>query len=101
MTIERKIIVSLDEIKALVFECREGDCRSRITLNIDEIAMDTLPRKCSNNHEWIWKISDAPSLSPFSAIVGAFKNLNAKPDIIARSRFQMFLQLDDPKSETR
>jgi hypothetical protein len=55
MTYENKIIVGLDDIKALTFECNEERCGARVTLPLANIR---IPRQCPQcGHEWL---SDSP-----------------------------------------
>lgn len=37
MTNERRLLMSLDEIKALVFECNVNDCGARISIRPEKI----------------------------------------------------------------
>ena len=53
MTFERKIIVGLDDIKAVTFECK---CKARITVPTESLR-DT-PRACSSCNLVWWSASD-------------------------------------------
>jgi hypothetical protein len=50
MTVERKIVVGLDDIQAVSFECEK--CHSRLTLPPDKIG--EIPQRCERcGQEWI------------------------------------------------
>lgn len=44
MTFERKIVVGLEDIKAITFECANKECRSRLTVSPDKLI--DFPQKC-------------------------------------------------------
>ena len=51
MTFERKIVVGIDDIKAVIFECRDQKCKVRTTVPAD--ALREVPRSCpSCNSPW-------------------------------------------------
>jgi hypothetical protein len=52
VTFEHKIVVGLDDIKAVSFECNQ--CHTRVTMSPDKIVV---PHKCPNpqcDNVWIW-----------------------------------------------
>lgn len=50
MTYEHNIVVSLEEIAAIIFECNQ--CRARIVLKPEET--DVPPHSCPRGHKWNW-----------------------------------------------
>jgi hypothetical protein len=107
MAIERKIIIGLNDVKALVFEC--NICKSRISIPIEEaVDIASMPKKCYIGHHWNWNIAPAASSSPYAAIIQALASINAietgdeernKPDIATRSEFRVLMEFEDPKLE--
>jgi hypothetical protein len=49
MTIERKLLFGLDDIKAISFQC--SDCKYRVTMSPDDIK--GVPKNCPNGHRWL------------------------------------------------
>ena len=51
MTLERKIVVGLEDIEAISFECLAPDCGSRLTVAPERC---TIPPRCPHcNREWV------------------------------------------------
>ena len=66
MTFERKMVVGLDDIKAVTFECLE--CHSRLTLLPDNLV--NFPKQCSRcPQEWI-----PADPSTYSSVASPFSN---------------------------
>lgn len=94
MTFEHKLLIGLDEIKALVFQCNE--CNSRTV-----VAPESIERpftKCPQGHAWDW---NAPTefkefSSPFLAFFYAVKRLR-DPVREKSSGFRLLLELEEPK----
>lgn len=58
MTIERKIVVGLDDIRTVIFECM--GCHSRLSISPDK--MDRFPQRCSRcPQQWIMLDPASPS----------------------------------------
>jgi len=57
VTFENKIVVGLDDIKAVSFECMGRECHARVTLSLDKIR---IPARCPNCNE-IWISGGAKS----------------------------------------
>jgi hypothetical protein len=53
MTFERKMIVGLDDIKAVTFECNE--CKTRTTIPVDKL--QGVPRSCASCNA-VWQIKE-------------------------------------------
>ncbi len=57
MTFEHKIVVGLDDIKAVSFECKQ--CRTRVTMLPDDIQVPSRCQKCDS----VWIIGDPKNYS--------------------------------------
>jgi len=97
VTIERKIVVSLEEIKAVIFECATKDCKARTVLSPQNIS--SIPEQCPHNHHWDWKsrkeIEQHSSKTPYPAFIASLKRLTS-PDSYCPG-FHIFLEFDEPK----
>lgn len=97
MTIEHKLIVSLEEIKAIVLKCTTKECNSRAVFSPDKI--DTIPQRCPHGHEWHWGISDdRPQIdSPMWAWLQLLKRL--RDPMNQNCGFKIFLEFDEPNAK--
>jgi hypothetical protein len=93
MTFERKIIIGLEEIKALVFQCNE--CGSRTTIPFERFA--AIPRECPNGHHWDSVTKPEMIASAYIAFVLSLKMLR-DPQYDKAARFKIFLELEESKS---
>ena len=73
MTVERRIIVGLDDIKAVSFECLK--CPFKISASPDKVI--EIPMHCANGHDWFMG-QEFPMLSPLPQMF---------TDSLARLRF--------------
>ena len=95
MTIERRIVVGLQDVKAVTFECEA--CHSRITMNPDR-ARD-IPEQCAEcKKKWAphgFGMSGT-AMSPFLNFVEAL----AKLRIIGTNTagFSILLEFEEPKN---
>ncbi|MHB8484939.1 MAG: hypothetical protein ACYDCM_04280 [Candidatus Acidiferrales bacterium] len=96
MTYERKIIVGLEEIKAVIFQCNE--CKSRIVLAPENV--ESPPRKCPREHAWDWNIvAEYDQMgSPFVCFLLGLKQL--RNPLIERCGFKVFLEFEEPKASS-
>jgi|ERR1019366_4010583 hypothetical protein len=95
MTFERKIVVGLDDIKAISFECNK--CHSRITILADKLR--DVPENCHNCGE-IWKSRGLSPhhqdvASPYSNFVSAIWKIRTLLENGAP--FKILLEFDEPK----
>src|ERR1022692_1810663 len=65
MTVERKIVVGLDDIQAVSFECEK--CHSRLTLPPDKIG--EIPQRCEQNRS-AWQRRSVDVFGPPSQVGG-------------------------------
>lgn len=89
MTVERKIVVGLEDIKAVTFECHK--CKSRLSFLPDR--QIDIPQQCNCGQRWI--IGDVPTNSPFRKFTDALhaaRNM-LKPE---SSGFRVLLEFDEP-----
>ena len=93
MTFEHKLFIGLEEIKAIVFECR--DCKSR-TMVVPEL-LQSPPKQCPQGHNWDWNVPAGYETTSGSAFVFFFLGLKKLRDpMIEKAGFRIFLELDEP-----
>jgi hypothetical protein len=93
MTFERKIIVGLDDIRAIIFECEE--CHSRISMNPDNVP-SRLPQKCAEcGRDWI---HDANRLATIKTPSETFVDMLARLRTANAQRvgFHIRLEFEEP-----
>lgn len=92
MTIEDRITFSLDEIKAVVFECTQ--CKSCVALFPER--NDAPPKTCPRGHAWEWNVplKYSSTESPFRALLSAMALL--REDTSARG-FKISLEIEKPR----
>jgi len=91
MTFEHKIIVGLEEIKAVIFRC--NSCGASTAIGPDEFV--SIPKQCPNEHAWTTE-SPTTSIDPVSArFLRSVRELR-KP-IYEKLGFRVLLEFDQPK----
>jgi hypothetical protein len=101
MTVERKIIVGLADLKAIVFECRQERCKARVTVLPDRAF---IPQRCpACGREWM---PSAPpegkiTLSNYANLVEAIAKIRAQEPNDEWPRFNMLLEFDEPELSGR
>ena len=97
MTIERKIIVGIDDIKGVCFECLE--CKARTTVSPDKIG--NIPATCSRcNATWIAFRPDAQQetlASPFVNLTSAIEIIRVLHKQGATQGFTILFEFDEPR----
>lgn len=97
MTIERRLVVGLDDIKAVTFECLK--CKARTT--IPSGAVREIPRVCNSCNE-LWRTQDIATLVTTSGPAAqAFIESVRTMQIMIREKkdqFRILLEFDEPKS---
>jgi hypothetical protein len=89
VTVERKIVFELNDIKAISFQCDK--CTSRIAMSLDDLK--ELPKQCPNAHRWITgeqELTNVPTLMKFIETLR----------VLARQKalgFKILLEFDEPK----
>jgi hypothetical protein len=93
MTFEHNIVVALEEIKAIIFEC--NTCKARTVLAPENIEVP--PGSCPRGHGWDWNASTEHSSfgSPFASFIIALKRL--RDPMSHRVGFRIYLEFDEPK----
>jgi hypothetical protein len=94
MTFEHNLVVGLEEIKAIVFEC--ATCHSRTVFLPD--ADFSIPTKCASGHLWDSaggaKLEDYQSMdTPLRTLISSLKKLR-HPSYEQISGFKILLQFD-------
>jgi hypothetical protein len=105
MTFEHKLLVSLGEIKAIVFECTrpsglgagEQECKSRIVVSPDDIG--SLPSACPRSHAWNWNVptENAGFINALPQFIDALKKLR-QAGREQQAGFRVFLEFDETES---
>ena len=101
MTIEHSIVVGLDDIKTVIFECRQ--CRTRVSMLPNDIR---IPQKCPNENcasrEWITGIP-ANVRSSYEASTAKYVNFVEAIGHIRKSKndaaFRILLEFDETDDE--
>jgi hypothetical protein len=94
VTFERKIVVGLEEIRAITFECHQ--CKSRLTVSPDDIR--DIPTACPHCN-FSWRLpedtSAASAGSPPKNFAFGIKELKIRfgADVIG---FKILLEFDEP-----
>ena len=95
MTVERKIVVGLDEIRAITFECHKR--KSRLTVSPDDIC--DIPVACPHCN-FTWGLPQVPSAVPSGSSPKAFAfgirelKIWIGADVIG---FKILLEFDEPR----
>lgn len=92
MTVERKIVFGLSDIKAVIFECIK--CKSRTALSPEE--WKEPPSRCPAGHAWEWNVySDYRSTeSPFLAFLTSLRKLS---ELGSEKGFRIMLEIAEPE----
>ena len=99
MTFERKIVVGLEEIRAITFECHK--CKSRLMVSPDDIR--DIPIACPHCN-FSWRLPEDPSAVPSGSLPKAFAfgirelKIRFGADVIG---FKILLEFDEPGRGTQ
>jgi len=101
MTFERKLLVGLEEIRAIVFECIKPsetggcECKSRIVLRPENVG--SVPKECPRGHAWDWNVpvENAAFISALPQFVDSLKKLR-QAGREQQAGFRIFLEFDEP-----
>ena len=97
VTFERKIVVGLEEIRAITFECHQ--CKSRLTVSPDDIR--DIPTACPHCN-FSWRLPEDPQAasvgSPPKNFAFGIKELKIRfgADVIG---FKILLEFDEPRRD--
>ena len=97
MTLEHKIVVGLGDIKAVIFECRAGNCRARLTVSTEKMRIPTECPYCSKT--WIsgeQKSSFQPETSQQTALIDALEKVKVLE--ANGATFRILLEFEDESS---
>lgn len=96
MTFERKIVVGLDDIKAITFECAK--CKTRTTVPADSLR--GVPTEC-NSCNSIWLVKNIPAYVSTSvpAEMALMHAIGRMRILIQEGKetFRILLEFDEPK----
>ena len=95
MTIERKFVVGLEDIKTISFECVA--CSSRMTVLADNIG--AIPSRCQHcNHDWSLLNPSAYDFggSPFLNLTMAIQQIRSLPKDGLKPGFRVLLEFEQP-----
>src|SRR5258708_22322901 len=99
MTIERKIVVGLDDIKAIVFEC--PNCHSRLAVSPDKV--DLFPQRCSRcPQQWVFQ-DPSPYTSADSSLSNFLRSITELRVLIKSCAMgvRVLLEFDEPKFDAK
>jgi hypothetical protein len=96
MTFEHKLVVGLEEIKAVIFQCRHEDCTAKITLAPEQIQRP--PNSCPKGHAWDWSIPEEYEAVTGSAFVFFLRALRRLRDPVFEKAagFKILIEFDEP-----
>ncbi len=94
MTFEHKIVVGLEEIKTVIFECNQ--CGAKIVLKPEDVGVP--PDHCPRGHGWNWNVvTEHREIGPPSASwLLSLKRLRDMT-LIQRHGFRILLEFEEPK----
>jgi hypothetical protein len=93
MTFERKIVVGLEDIKAVIFQCNR--CGSRIVLTPQ--SLDSLPKVCPQDHPWKTNIPvESYNASTLNLFTITLKKLVDR--LHEDNGFKVYLEFEEPKA---
>ncbi len=93
MTFERKIVVGLEDIKAVSFACEQ--CQFKLTMSPDDVKK--IPENCPSGHEWYFG-QDEPHVVPaIKNFYIALAKLRMQSERKAAG-FRILLEFDEPKA---
>ena len=91
MTVERKLLFGLDDIKAVCFQC--SDCKYRITMSPDDVK--ELPLNCPNGHRWLIGVPQTKTVLPLAMFADSLVTLRKLTEQKALG-FKVLLEFDEP-----
>jgi hypothetical protein len=93
MTFERKIVVGLEDIRAISFKC--AHCEYRVTVSPDKVS--GIPAHCPNGHDWTQGEQEAmivPPLLQFTTTLAKLRTLLSQKAL----GYRILLEFDEPKA---
>lgn len=90
MTFENKIVVGLDDIKAITFECNQ--CRARLSLSPDSVH---IPRRC-HNCENVWIVGNPTEVTSTSSLVNFVDSISRiRKQLESGAPFRILLEYEN------
>jgi hypothetical protein len=97
MTIERRMIVGIDDIKAVTFECSKCDARTPIAVS----SLREVPQQCPSCNEVWWRSNDfLTHLTNSGPAATAFIQAIRVSTAMVRDKkdtFRILLEFEEPK----
>jgi len=91
MTVERKVVIGLDEIKAIIFQCIK--CGSRMCIPPDKF--DSIPSQFPNGHAMLTQFPPDFAGSTLLAFLTGLRKL--REPLYETAGFKIFLEFEEPK----
>jgi hypothetical protein len=96
MTIERKVIVGVEDVKAVIFECK--GCKARVTISPDGAR---IPQRCPNCQEQWLSSSVSTTSTSLSAYVAFLESLGKMREKALETngewpKFRILFEFDEP-----
>jgi len=93
MVFERRILVGLEDIRAISFQCEK--CEYRVTMSPDNV--QDVPNHCPNGHDWARGEKEAlivPPLLQFTTMLAKLRMLLGQKLL----GFRILFEFDEPKA---
>lgn len=90
MTYEHRLLVSFEEIKAIVFEC--NTCKTKVSIPMEEFS--AAPLICPKQHAWEANKSTVETAPAFKALALLLKRVGSD-DFQRQIGFRVFLEFED------
>ena len=94
MTVERRLVVGLGDIRAVTFECKS--CSARLTLAPDKVDPDGLTRCPSCGTTWWTTPTSGKVMTPNSRIFTFLSAIGPMRELQAEIGFTLLLEFDEP-----
>jgi hypothetical protein len=93
MTYERKIVIGLEDIRALSFRCEQ--CEYQITVSPDDFTR--LPATCPNSHGWSVGEEMQSTVTPLQKFTASLRELRG---LLGQKTFgfRILLEIDEPRA---
>ena len=94
MTVERNIVVGLDDVRAISFQCNQCEARS-VFPRAEDLAVP--PTRCPNGHAWNWNVeADHREIgAPAAGFTISLNRLRLKGSS-EKNGFRILLEFKDP-----
>ena|SRR2546425_903707 len=101
MTVERKIVVGLGDLKAVIFECKHGQCRARAVVPPEH---SKVPEHCPGcGKEWMRlsllgdiKVTSSTYVN-FVEAIGKIRSDDSESGRNEWPKFRILLEFDEPE----